>query len=593
MTHPKNKPQNKPQKKPQHSIKRSVPVVPPAGAEKSANALAKISARQPWGLWLLAGLYAVSGFLILPRFDICFNDDWVFTWITKRFLDTGTFVSTGFEAMYFSIQGVLGAATCLLTGGFSLFGIHLSTFILSFAAAVAFYFFLRDLGNDEPRSTAGALLLACNPIFFLNSFNYMTDVPAFAFVMLSIFFFSRGILRRRDGLIFCGSCLAVLGIFIRQFCIFVSAAFILWVLFNPVERRRLSARRVVFLFALPHAAGGFFWYWWTLSHKIGRLPYSIDLEKLALNYLYIFLTLGFFVTPLLVAFFLATWFRRKASGMMLFWILAAGFGMFLCYKEKLFPFLRNQITAWGVYEPAEFIQGEPARLFPNALLILLTILSVAATAFLGAWLISRLTTMVEDWRSRARAGRFNLSWHGFTGLQVTDPKHFLCFFSLMYLAALVLLTYPFDRYLLFLIPVSVVFALDATRQLRFSVRLTTIALSAYLLFAAFIAIDALSWNRAVWEEARNLVGTGVLAREIDGGWAWDGYSYLSGPAVPAERLKRSRERMGYYDAFPGSCDNYLFSFSPTQTGFKAVKEIICTGVPFREGRRIYLLAQEK
>lgn len=571
-----------------------MPAGPPAGEDGIADTHFRASGFPPRGLWLLAALYAVSAFLILPRFDICFNDDWVYTWITKRFLETGSFASTGFESMYFSFQGILGAAACFLTGGFSYFGIHLSTFLLSFAAPVAFYFFLRDLGNDEPRSAAGALLLACNPIFFLNSFNYMTDVPAFAFGMLSIFFFSRGVVRRKDGLILTGSCLAVLGCLIRQFCVFVSAAFILWVLFNPVERRRLSPRRVILLFALPHAAGGLFLYWWMRSHTISSLPYAINLTQFIHNYLYIFLTLGFFAAPLLIGFLLSSQFRKKVSGMKLFWILAASFGVILLSRKQHFPFLRNQITMWGVYLPGEFIAGIPARLFPNGLLIPLTILSVAATAFLGSRLIAGIADGGRDWLARARAGSSNQFMYGSAGQpKVADPRSFLFLFSLMYLASLVLLTYPFDRYLLFLIPVSVVLALDATRQWRFPVWTATAALSLYLLFAAFITLDALAWNRAVWKEAQALVNTGVLAREIDGGWAWNGYSYLSGPAVPPEKLKQSQPYMGYYVAFPGSYDNYLFSFSPTHRGFKVVKEIVYAGLPGMQGRRIYLLAKQE
>jgi hypothetical protein len=151
--------------------------------------------------------------------------------------------------------------------------------------------------------------------------------------------------------------------------------------------------------------------------------------------------------------------------------------------------------------------------------------------------------------------------------------------------------HPFDRYLLFLIPAAVVLILDATREWRFPVWATTGALSAYLLFAAVITMDSLAWNRAVWKEERDLVANGVLAREIDGGWAWTGYSYLSGPAVPGERLRQSTPTMGHYTWFPGSCDNYLFSFSARQRGFRLVKEILYSGLPLRENRRIYLLAR--
>lgn len=544
------------------------------------------------GLLILGILYAVLGFLILPRFDFCFNDDWVFTWLTKRFLETGSLAPTGFEAMYFSVQAVLGAASCILTGGFSYLGIHLVTFLLSFLAAAVFFVFLRDLGYGTPRAVAGSLLLVCNQIFFVNSFNFMTDVPAFAFGVSSIFFFSRGVLYKKDGLILLGSCLAVIGFFVRQFCILVSAAFALWIILNPEERRRLTVRRVLLLFGIPHVAGGLFGYWWLPAHSISRLPWTFSLEVFFLHYFYIILTLGFFVTPLLTAFLLSPGSWRKMSGSKWMGRLAAAFGIILVYKKQMFPFLRNQITAWGMFIPGEFIDGSRDRLFPDGMLLLLTFLSVVATAILGGFAINALGGLAREWRETGWSGvpDATASWDAFAARHFADPRTFLWLFSLIYAATLVLLTYPFDRYLLFLIPAVVVLALDVTREWRLPRWTTAAALAAYLLFSLIITLDTLSWNRAIWREARELLRTGVAPREIAGGWAWNGFSYLSGPAVPRERVKRAWS-MGYSRTFPGSCDNYLFSFSPELKDFKVVKEIVYNGLPLREDRRIYLLAR--
>jgi hypothetical protein len=306
-----------------------------------------------------------------------------------------------------------------------------------------------------------------------------------------------------------GSCLALLGFFIRQFCILVSAAFALWVILNPEERRRLTARRVGLLFVLPHVVAGLFLLWWTRTHTIFHQPYAFNPRDLVLNYLYIFLTLGFFVTPLLVAFFLSPHCWKRMSGMKLSLGLATSLGLLLITQNESFPFLRNQITAWGMYLPGEFVSGTPERLFPNELLLLLTVLSVAATSVMGAGMIASLATMVQDWRSLRSKGGSKFSGDWLAKRHFSDPRTFLALFSLLYLASFALLTYPFDRYLIFLIPIVAVCVLDATREWRLPVWTATAALTAYALFAVVITLDALAWNRSIWKEARQLVNAGT------------------------------------------------------------------------------------
>jgi 4-amino-4-deoxy-L-arabinose transferase-like glycosyltransferase len=169
--------------------------------------------------------------------NVPFHDDWTYAWSVEHFLKTGQLQVLDWSIHYPFAQILWGALFCL-PFGFSFSALRVSTVMLAWLGALALYGTLRELGRGRSDSLIATLVLVANPVFFLLSFTFMTDVPFVSVANIAFFFIVRGLFRRRSFDLWLGCAFGLVGFLTRQIAIAIPAAVLLYVLLEPSFRSR-------------------------------------------------------------------------------------------------------------------------------------------------------------------------------------------------------------------------------------------------------------------------------------------------------------------------------------------------------------------
>jgi hypothetical protein len=93
------------------------------------------------------------------------EDDLTYPWSVEQQLKTGELRIPDWSAHYPLAQILWGAALFCLPFGFSFFALWVSTVVLAWLGALAFYATLQGLGRPRPDSLIATFLLLANPVF--------------------------------------------------------------------------------------------------------------------------------------------------------------------------------------------------------------------------------------------------------------------------------------------------------------------------------------------------------------------------------------------------------------------------------------------
>jgi hypothetical protein len=103
-------------------------------------------------------------------------DDWVYVWSVDHLIETGKLRVLEWSAHYPIVQ-VLWGALFSLVFGFSFGILRVSTLVVAWLGLLAFYLTLREMEIRPLAAAVGTLVLLCNPVLFMLSNSFMTDVP--------------------------------------------------------------------------------------------------------------------------------------------------------------------------------------------------------------------------------------------------------------------------------------------------------------------------------------------------------------------------------------------------------------------------------
>ena len=181
--------------------------------------------------------YFSAGILLHLFANVPLHDDWTYAWSVEHFLKTGELQVLDWSIHYPFTQILWGALFCLPLG-FSFSALRVSTVMLAWFGALALYGTLRELGRERNESLIAALVLLANPVFFLLSFSFMTDVPFVSVSTIAFFFIARAFSRRKPAELWLGCAFGVAAFFIRQIAIAIPGAVLLYAIFAPAFRTR-------------------------------------------------------------------------------------------------------------------------------------------------------------------------------------------------------------------------------------------------------------------------------------------------------------------------------------------------------------------
>jgi len=477
------------------------------------------------GRGALAGITAVvliTAFLASAPVDVPVIDDWTYAWSVEHFLHTGELRMLEWSAHYPLAQILWGAVFSRVLG-FSFTALRLSTLVLAWAGLVAFFLTLRELGMKPALAGLGTLLLWCNPVFFVLSHSFMTDVPFVSAMNAALLGYVRWVKRGRTGDLGLGSVAALLAFLIRQ----PGAALALIPLLSLLlehragkKRRALPWPQRIWLL-VPFLGMGLTFWWIQAVHgetrvalekaQMLRLVFAIDrwVWVYVRELLHALMHLGLVLWPLVWMAFgrLSTRALVGASA-----VVSALSGLVL-WQEGGLPEPLGVMLTWDELGYSRLlIAGEIAhRRLPHWGQAVMLGVSLSGAVGLVAVLWDRLR-------------------HWPPGSRESDTVLLLNLFlqSLLFEA----LWLYYDRYYLPLLPGLTALLLARLQATKVVVTVGTAGALLWGTVAVTGTIDQWRYQRTVVEARDWLLGHGVGADHIDAGYALTGwwlYAPLSGP----------------------------------------------------------------
>lgn len=528
-----------------------------------------------WGerfpLLAIAGFFIISCLLVSPLRNVPLIDDWTYAWSVEHLLKTGHLAVLDWSAQYPIFQTLWGAPWALLFG-FSFGVLRLSTVVLAIFGCGALYLTLRELGLNRERSLLGALALAANPVFFVLSFSFMTDVPFLSMMNLAVLCYVAGIKRDQAAWLWAGGLFATAAFLSRQIGFLLPLALLPCLSLKDRGWPRLLKQTI------PLAASllgmGLLWLWMAQSFgvtsamalKAGGIRYLFSVspgDYLGSN-VFLLLQVIFAIFPLLIAgmLFKPKW-RPVTLGAL---AIGAAILLRLYFGEVPSPVPDGEV--WSLKELANvrgLIQGNVAVLHRFSWLVrALLVISIAVLA--------------------AGIGRLLFETRG----RITKPARLMATSGLLQLGIINGLWLYYDRYYMVLLPSLIYLALKLTLKTGLS-RVVAWGGVAVLSFVSISGTwDALRFNQACAEAFDYLRATGVPAAEIDAGYSLTGWVQYAHPEnlPPGANPDEDAPWVTSKKELP-----YVVSNTPLP-GHEVLKEISWRGSLWAVSNKVYVLRKQ-
>jgi hypothetical protein len=465
----------------------------------------------------LAAFFAAAVFLVPPRGEFPINDDWDYFATVGDLLRYGEIRLSDWPGMSLVAQVYWGGLFAKLFG-LSYMTLRLSVITLAFAGALALYYWARAIERTRVESLFLGLLYATSPLVFSLSYSFMTDVPGASLMVICLLVQAHCFRRGGVLLYLLAGVMAGLAYLVRQIAVLpalVLAASLLPALFQRQARVRdfLALTIPLVLIINGHR------FWLTHVHGLpyqaatGRFQFLAPETMLLLLFLQV-LALCVYLAPLLVCLVgrraSAYVWRSRGAGLV---VVAVLFGvlvlMGLAGAELPPPYTQYLGDSYLGFEafvgatlrgPRIAVGSNSLGMFSLVNAIGLVSLSVGA-GFLFLDLRARWTGRASSWLPLSPGDQAGLC-------------------GLVLLGLLVGQEYPFDRYLVPIIPLLAMFLLSRLPRGRGLMRspLSWVLLAVYGIVSVMGTQDYLVRAQARWRAVDSLLQSGIPPEDIGAGF---------------------------------------------------------------------------
>ncbi len=468
-------------------------------------------------IFLVIGMIIVL--LVNPKGNFPLNDDWRYAFMVQSMLQEGNFALNSEIAPTILFQAVWGYLFLTFTDFFSFTNLRISTLVLSVTALWCLHLLLRKQWLGQP-TWRGVALLAFNPIFFVLSFSFMSDVPFLAICLGSMYFYLQFLKTSQFKYRILATLLALLACWVRQPGLFLILAFELNYLW---QNRKDSKKWRSSLFIITLALGQYFLietvvkaaldlrenyikveseYFVTILKDPGEFIFDLGTRTLMTIFY-----LGLFVLPLIYPI-IKTFFRQIKNPKSLF-LLLLGFNLMIAtigwwWLGRIFPFGGNIFYNWGLGPQLLFDTKDLSLAPPNQMpKIIMYLIGICCQVNGSCLLILLGNYLLKKWK---------------------EPVNlFLGLLLLLYFGAMSVFSF-FDRHLLLIFIIILIWLYQMKIM---SINRRPYLFLALMLIFVFFSIagtrDYLQWNRIVHENRQVLLKKGVPSRDIDAGLANNGF----------------------------------------------------------------------
>ena len=466
-------------------------------------------------LWVLS-LFAVN---ICGEFALI--DDWAYAKSVRDFSEFGVFKIYDRIAITF-VSNLLWGSLFTKLFGFSFFVLRLSTVVAGGVLIYTFYRWLGLLTENQKLQLFCTALLAFNPLFYVLSTTFMTDIFFLMNASISLYFFTAYLKTENLKLLCWAFFFTIIAALSRQVGMVIPIAFLLVSLRKTIP---IKHRIYTYVGALISVCSLILYYLLLASSKSTPSHYTMHPNELVhqmmglnkeivLRWLFYFYTTVVSLSVLLLPFGLFVLSQKQVNTKKALLILLSclvGFGLIGLFRETTFPFNGQIVNDYGIggyffYEPYSRV-AQMSYDIPDWFNVALISISVGVLIYL----ISEQFHSAYQKIKSSRLVQF---------LALTAILYYPCFGFV----------YVFDRYLLFhiilLIPLLILLFKDSLKS-------TSRSYSAYAVLAVFSLFtligtrDYFEYNRTKTKALNELTHKQKIApKHIDGGMefnAWHGY----------------------------------------------------------------------
>lgn len=476
-------------------------------------------------------LYAGAAVFVVPTMTPApVSDDWVYARSVELLVRDGELRVLDLSVVTLLFQVVWGSLFSLVFGlGFG--AMRLSTVVLTATSGVALYGLCRELGVDRVRSGLGVAVYLFNPLAYVLGFSFMTDPQFAALLVISTYFYARG-LRLGDpntAATLAGAAVAGCAFLVRQQGALIPLAVVIYLL---LARRLRPDRAGMVLFlrvvAIPAVATVLYYAWLFFIHGVPVQQESFTTAIRTAGWdgtvqLLAYLTfievvyLGFFTLPIVLGALvgmrrllqLPGWGRWACFGAWLT-LLSTGLVVFARGPQLRMPYVSQFVGTHGL-GPADLWGGRPSLVSnPQAFALAFTVVAALSSGIFGLALARKVWAPVSP--DRAAAG-LALAVGLWQVIGVLPPSyHFRNWIISV------------DRYLLPLLPFAVVLLLWALRGVRLALPVAWAGVLVIGAFSVTATRDFLVFQDATWDLATYANRqVNIPLTRLDGGSSWDGY----------------------------------------------------------------------
>jgi len=476
-------------------------------------------------LLFISGCWIVSFLLVSPLHNFPLNDDWSYAITVKHLVENGEYFLTDWMAGPMVIQALWGYLFSI-PFGFSYPALIASTLVIGLTGVLFTYLTLRILGLSSRFALLTSLLLAFNPIYFTLSATFMTDIHFYAFFVISIYFFIKYATTRSFYHLLIGSLAALAAMFIRQFGLTITLAFLF---IEIIRQRKLNAKPVIYLVAANAVIVLLYVIYSAWLQSAGQLPENfrsireiLDVGMTELGWRMVTRTghmlheTGFWLFPLLL--FLTIDHKKTIKKNVKLIVVALVLFIFPVIRTVGdFPVGNIFNTHWiGPITTVDVFvyQQDIAGLEWQSLSVIFKIISTSGALML----ISLIAIGVSEIITKRKLAKIPDNVNFFY------IKLYAIFILILYLAIVMISFTYFDRYMIPVLLLLIIIVVPP--QLNFSKKHIGMAV-VYLIFlsgfSVLLARDYLELNAVRWETASELNNKGIDAAFIDSGHEYNGW----------------------------------------------------------------------
>lgn len=476
----------------------------------------------------LSIMWGAMVFLAYPAGEFPVNDTWAYSAPVKKLLETGRLELSHWPEMPL-IMHILWGYLVSLIFGFSYTVLRCSVACLGLVGLWGLYALLMEVNQDRRLSLLGIAILAVNPLYLHLACTFMTDVPFLTLAILSYLLLIKGTRKESRLALVGGILLACVATLIRQVGLIIPVSFAIAYAYKHRLRWQSWVPGILAVAAVFGVLTAYE-YWLDITGKTPMHYRSSDgavLAKLkegprtwlaaADTAVACFIYLGLFLLPALLWLFpKGKWRGARIAQTILLLGGTLGITAMLMYQDRLMPLRMNGSLFY------DFGLGPPALMdvfrlhrphlprAPETVMILLTAVGALGGGLLLKSIWQAGSLAVTSWLGKRQETR-----QAWVRVMVLSA-------CILYLTPMAILV-PFDRYLLFCVPILTIILLSTPQARGISLASVRGWLAAgWLIVFAALAVggthDYFAWNRARWLAARDLMDTfNIPPEKIDGG----------------------------------------------------------------------------